>query len=413
MRRHSTAVLSGLLALGTALGAGGCGAGKTETAGGGTGCDTGKGTLVVGVIAPMSGKLSAIGLGIRNSVGLAVEQANARCAVKGYRLTMDAQDDEANPDKGAAAAQRFADDSNVLGIVGPYNSGVARAIQPKIAPSGLLEISPGNTDPALTRGADFAISPKRPYANYFRVVGTDDLQGPFNARYLVEEEDRKKIAIITDGKAVGESSATEFAKEVRRLGGDIVIREKVNENDSDFSGVLTKVKAERPQAIFVGSEYHVAGPLSRQAKDLGLDVPISGTDGLFDPQFIALGGKDGDVVTSVGAPIDKLETGKAFVAAYKAKGYPESYGGFGAFAYDAANVIVSSAASLTAATEWTGSAQQRAELVTRVQDYRTETGANGTIGFDRYGDSVNKMFTVYKVESGKWKDVLSDQAEAK
>ncbi|MGI5286445.1 branched-chain amino acid ABC transporter substrate-binding protein [Nonomuraea polychroma] len=406
-------VLTGLLTIGAVLGAGACGADKTEATGGAGGCDTSKGTLVVGVIAPMSGKLSAIGLGIRNSVQLAVEQANEKCAVKGYKLTMDAQDDEANPDKGATAAQRFADDVNVVGIVGSYNSGVARAIQPKIASSKLVQISPGNTDPALSRGADFATAPKRQYENYFRVVGTDDLQGPFNARYLVETEGRKKIAIITDGKAVGESSATEFAKEAARLGAEVVIREKVNENDSDFSSVLTKVKAKQPEAIFVGSEYHVAGPLSKQAKDLGLDVPISGTDGLFDPQFIALGGKDGDVATSVGAPIEKLDSGKAFVEAYKKRNFPEGFGGFGAFAYDAANVVISSVGKVTANGDWTGSPEQRGELVKQVQAYRTDQGANGLIGFDEYGDSVNKMFTVYKVTSGAWKDVLSGQFEAK
>ncbi|MBF8184965.1 branched-chain amino acid ABC transporter substrate-binding protein [Nonomuraea sp. K274] len=402
------------LAVGAALGASACGADKTEAAGSGAaGCDTSKGTLVIGVIAPMSGKVSTIGLGIRNSVQLAIEQANASCAVKGYKLAMDAQDDEANPDKGAAAAQRFADDVSVVGIVGSYNSGVARAIQPKIAASKLLQISPGNTDPVLSRGEDFATAPKRQYENYFRVVGTDDLQGPFNARYLVEQEGKKRLAIITDGKAVGEGSATEFAKEARRLGAQVVIREKVNENDSDFSSVLTKVKAARPEAIYVGSEYHVAGPLSKQAKDLGLNVPISGTDGLYDPQFIALGGKEGDIATSVGAPIEKLDSGKAFVAAYKKKGFSDGYGGFGAFAFDAANVIVSSVGKVTASAAWTGAPEQRTELIKQVQEYKTGSGANGTIGFDQYGDSVNKMFTVYKVTSGAWKDVLSDQFEAK
>ncbi|SDI28452.1 branched-chain amino acid transport system substrate-binding protein [Sinosporangium album] len=413
MRRKSTAALSGLLAMGVVLGASGCGADKTEAVGGTGGCDTSKGTLVVGVIAPMSGKLSAIGLGIRNSVQLAVEQANEKCAVKGYQLKMDAQDDEANPDKGAAAAQRFADDSNVVGLVGPYNSGVARAIQPKIASSRLVEISPGNTDPVLSRGPEFATAPKRPYENYFRVVGTDDLQGPFNARYLVEKEGMKRIAIITDGKAVGENTATQFAKEAERLGARIVIREKINENDNDFSSVLTKVKATRPEAIFVGSEYHVAGPLSKQAKDLGLNVPISGTDGLFDPQFIALGGKDGDVATSVGAPIESVETGKAFVDAYTKKNFSDGYGGFGSFAYDAAKVIISGVGKVTVSADWTGSPEQRTQMIKEVQAYRAEDGANGLVGFDEYGDSLNKVFTVYKVTSGAWKDELSDQAEAK
>jgi branched-chain amino acid transport system substrate-binding protein len=413
LRRKNGAVLSGLVAIGTVLAAGACGADKTEATGAAGGCDTSKGTLVIGVVAPMSGQVSTIGLGIRNSVQLAVDQANEKCAVKGYQLTMDAQDDEANPDKGAAAAQRFADDTNVVGLVGPYNSGVARAIQPKLASSKLVEISPGNTDPVLTRGEDFATAPKRQYDNYFRVVGTDDLQGPFNARYVVEKEGKKKLAIITDGKAVGEDSATQFAEEAQKLGAQILIREKVTEKDSDFSSVLTKVKAKQPEAIYVGSEYHVAAPLSKQAKDLGLTVPITGTDGLFDPQFIALGGKEGDIATSVGAPIEKLDSGKAFVEAYKKRGFADGYGGFGAFAYDAANVIIGSVAKVTANADWTGDPDQRNEMIKQVQAYRSDKGANGVVGFDQYGDSINKIFTVYKVTSGAWKDVLSGQFEAK
>ncbi|MFD1933367.1 MULTISPECIES: branched-chain amino acid ABC transporter substrate-binding protein [Nonomuraea] len=413
MRSKSTAVLSSLLAIGAAMATSACGGGKTEVAGGTGGCDTSKGTLVIGVIAPMSGKLSAIGLGIRNSVQLAVDQANTTCAVKGYQLKMDAQDDEANPDKGAAAAQRFADDANVVGIVGSYNSGVARAIQPKIASTKLVQISPGNTDPALTRGAEYATAPKRQYDNYFRVVGTDDLQGPFNARYLVGGEGMRRIAIVTDGKAVAENMATEFAKEAEKLGATIVGREKVNENDSDFSSVLTKIKSLRPDAIFTGTDYSIGGPLAKQAKDLGLNVPMSGNDGLFDAQFIALGGRDGDIAASVGAPIDKLSTGAAFVEAYKKRNFAEGYGGFGAFAYDAANVLVFSIGEVTANGAWTGAPEQRTALVKEVQAYSTDQGANGVVGFDEYGDSKNKLFTVYKVTNGDWKDVESGQFEAK
>ncbi|WP_113699276.1 branched-chain amino acid ABC transporter substrate-binding protein [Nonomuraea lactucae] len=413
MRTKSGAALSGLLAIGVVLGTGACGASKTESPGAAGSCDTSKGTLVVGVIAPMSGKLSAIGLGIRNSVQLAVEQANEKCAVKGYQLKMDAQDDEANPDKGAAAAQRFADDANVVGIVGSYNSGVARAIQPKIASTKLVQISPGNTDPALTRGAEYATAPKRQHENYFRVVGTDDLQGPYNARFLVQDEGKKRIAIITDGKAVAENMATEFTKEIEKLGATIVGREKVNENDSDFSSVLTKIKSLKPDAIFTGCDYSISGPLAKQAKDLGLNVPVSGNDGIFDPQFIALGGREGDIAASVGAPIDKLPTGSAFVEAYKKKNFPEGYGGFGSFAFDAANVIISSIGKVTASAAWTGAPEQRTALVKEVQAYSTDQGANGVVGFDEYGDSKNKLFTVYKVTSGAWKDVKSGQFEAK
>jgi branched-chain amino acid transport system substrate-binding protein len=383
-----------------------CSTNKQEGSGDGGSCDTSKGTLTVGVVAPLSGNLSALGLGIKQSAELAVDEANKKCTVKGYKLAVSAQDDEANPAKGGQAATKLSTDPNVVGVVGTLNSSVAQTVQPILKEKSIPQVSPANTNPSLTRGAEFLTAPKRVYDNYFRVCTTDDLQGPYAANYLVEKAGKKKIAIITDGKTYGEGLAAELSTQVAKKGGQIVGSEKVGEKDTDFSGVIAKIKALNPEAVYYGGEYPNAGPLSKQMASAGLNVPLMGGDGIFDPKFIELGGKEGDLATSVGAPTESLATAKAFVDAYKAKFGKEDYAAYGAFSYDATNAIIGALAATLSSGDWAET--KRPDMVTNVGKY-TGSGATGEVKFDQYGDSTNKVLTVYQVTSGKWKDVQTGE----
>jgi branched-chain amino acid transport system substrate-binding protein len=404
VRKHS--VKSAAIVGATLLVVAACGTNKEEGGTAGGSCDTSKGTLTVGVVAPLSGNLSALGIGIKQSAELAVDEANQKCTVKGYKLAVSGQDDEANPAKGAQAATKLATDPNVVGVVGTLNSSVAQTVQPILRDKKIAMVSPANTSPTLTRGNDFLTTPKRQFDNYFRVCATDDLQGPYAANYLVEKAGKKKIAIITDGKTYGAGLAAELQKQVTKKGGTIVGQETVGEKDTDFSGVIAKIKALAPEAVYYGGEYPAAGPLSKQMKDAGLDVPLMGGDGIFDGKFIELGGKEGDLATSVGAPTESLATAKAFVDAYKAKFGKEDYAAYGAFSYDATNAIIGALAKTLGDAAWDES--KRDPMLTNVGSY-SGSGATGEIKFDEYGDSTNKVLTVYQVASGKWKDVQTGE----
>lgn len=404
MRKHS--VKSAAIVGATLLVVAACGSNKNEGGTAGGSCDTSKGTLTVGVVAPLSGNLSALGLGIKQSAELAVDEANKKCTVKGYKLNVSAQDDEANPAKGAQAATKLSTDPNVVGVVGTLNSSVAQTVQPILKEKKIPQVSPANTNPTLTRGNDFLTAPKRQFDNYFRVCTTDDLQGPYAGNYLVEKAGKKKIAIITDGKTYGEGLAAELSKQVAKKGGTIVGSEKVGEKDTDFSGVISKIKALAPEAVYYGGEYPVAGPLSKQMASAGLNVPLMGGDGIFDGKYIELGGKEGDLATSVGAPTESLATAKAFVDAYKAKFGKEDYAAYGAFSYDAANAIIGALAKTVDGAAWDES--KRDSMLTNVGSY-SGSGATGEVKFDQYGDSTNKVLTVYQVTSGKWKDVQTGE----
>jgi branched-chain amino acid transport system substrate-binding protein len=178
-----------------------------------------------------------------------------------------------------------------------------------------------------------------------------------------------------------------------------VTRQKIGDKDTDFSSVIAAIKPSAPEALYFGGQFPQAGPISKQLKDAGLNIPVMGGDGIYDDKFISLGGKDGDYATSVGAPTESLDSAKAFVDAYKAAGYKDGYAAYGAFSYDAANAIIGSLAATLNGGDW--SEGKRADMLASVGKYSGQ-GATGTIAFDQLGDSTNKVLTVYSVTGGKW-----------
>jgi len=372
----------------------GCGT-RTDS---GTGGGSGGKVATIGVIAPLSGDLSALGLGIKNSVDLAIQQANKNGTIPGWTLKLDAQDDQATPDVGKNAATKLSSDDTVVGVVGTLNSSVAQSVIPVLNSANIVQVSPANTNPTLTQGTD-AANPARPYANYFRTCTTDSVQGPFAAQYLLDAG-IKKVATIHDKKAYGQGLVEAFTAAFKAGGGTITDAETINPDDKDFSAVISKVKPTAPEAVYYGGEYPQAGPLSKQLGAAGLNVPLMGGDGIYDGNFIKLGGRDADLATSVGAPVETLDSAKAFVEAYKAAGYAEPYAAYGAYSYDAANAIINALkVSLASATDAKSARQATITAMASV----SFDGATGKVAFDKFGDSVSRVLTVYKVDAGAWK----------
>jgi branched-chain amino acid transport system substrate-binding protein len=375
-----------------------CGSRSDSSDGGG-----GESTKVakIGVIAPLSGDLAALGLGIQHSVELAVKQANDENKVPGWKLEVLAKDDEGKTEPAKNAATSIAADKDVIGVVGTLNSSTSIQVQPVLAPKNIVQVSPANTGPGLTQGANWQTDPKRPYPTYFRTCTTDAVQGPFAARYLFETAGIKKVATIHDKKTYGQGLVGTFTEEFKNLGGQVVAAETINPDDSNYQAVVTAVKQAAPQAVYYGGEYPQAGPLSQQMKAAGLNVPLMGGDGIYDPKYVELGGKTSanDLATSVGAPVEKLETAKKFVADYDAAGFKDPYAAYGGYSYDAANAIIEALkTSLKDGSDVESARPATVEALGKVQF----DGVTGRVAFDQYGDTTSKVLTVYKVTNGKW-----------
>ena len=391
-RRLLSAVVALVALVAGACGDGGDGAGEADAAR----------VVKIGVVAPLDAGLVDFGRGIRNSVQLAVDQANGRDAIPGWRIEVDAADDSSDPAKGEAAAQRLAADAAVIGVVGTYNSGVAARVAPVLAGAGIAMISPGNTDPALTLGPD-AATPVRPHPTYFRMVAADNVQGPFLAHVAFDDLRARRVAVVSEAKAVSKGLADAFGAALGPEGGAVVFTRTVPDRTTSYGDVVRAIAPLRPDVVFFGGEYDVGAEFTKQVAAGGVTVPVMGGDGLKDDKYIQAAGpaSDADLASSVGAPAGSLPSTQPYVDAYARAGFGEPPSDFGAYAYDAANVLIAAAAGALAGAR-SVTREARAATVAAVQATDT-AGVTGRVAFDRFGDTRTKVLTLYRVAQGAWK----------
>jgi branched-chain amino acid transport system substrate-binding protein len=360
--------------------------------------DTKERVVTIGVIAPLDAGLTSFGQGIRDSVELAVQQANEQNAVPGWTIKVRALDDSSDPAKGARAAKKLAADPTVVAVVGPYNSGVAEKAVPVLAAKNIALVSPSNTLTSLTLGVDPA-KPKRPYASYFRLVGPDSLQAVFLA-----EQARAKgfgiAAVVSETKAVSKGLADRFDAAFAKEGGTTAVRKTVPDGATaeQFADFITAATQANPDVVFFGGEYNVGATLRNAAFAAGLRAPQMGGDGMNDPAYIAATGQagDGSFASGVGVPLETLPGADQFLAAYTAAGFTTDPTDYGPYAYDATNAVVAAMSPLLKGKK-TIPSDTRTKVVAGIQ--RTDTtGLTGRIAFDQYGDTRDPRFTLYQVQ---------------
>ena len=365
---------------------------------GGKGDNTSKDTtLTIGIGAPLTQGVVAIGQGIKRGTELAVEQMNARDDVKKLGITFKTTegDDQGDPKTGVTAANTFASDRSVIGVVGHYNSGVTIPASKIYNDNRIVMVSPGATSPTVTAQG---------YDVVFRTCATDDLQGPFAAKEAVKLG-YKTVIVVDDSTAYGEGLAKAFEDEFKAQGGKVLWHTKTQATDTDFNALVTKAKAQNPSCVYYAGLYNAGALLSKQMKNAGLNVPVIGGDGLYDKEYLNLAGKqaEGDLTTCVGLPASLLPAADQFEKDYKAKFPGEEIGGFDAYAYDAAMAIMEAAVK-TAQNDGVDkltSPQGREDLVKATAAISFD-GVTGPISFDDKGDTKNKVVTMYKVVDGKW-----------
>ncbi|MFD3544940.1 branched-chain amino acid ABC transporter substrate-binding protein [Streptomyces sp. NPDC058655] len=406
MRHRSLIAVTAALAAG-ALTLTACGSRDDKAGNDAGGGDT---TVVIGVDAPLTGDLSALGLGIKNSADLAARTANEKKYVKGVTFKIEALDDQAQASSGQQNATKLTANKDVLGVVGPLNSSVSESMQKVFDDAKLAQISPANTSPSLSQGPKWAAGEKvRTYKSYFRTATTDAIQGPFAAQYLFNKAGKKKVFIIDDKKTYGAGLANTFKGEFTKLGGAVAGEGHIDPESKDFSAIVTQVKSSGADVVYYGGEYPAAGPLSKQIKASGATIPLVGGDGIYDKKYVELAGgagAAGDLATSVGAPVETLPSAKDFVANYEKAGFKDPFAAYGGYSYDSAWAVIEAVKKVVDANNGKLPSDARAKVLEAVQGVSFD-GVTGKVSFDEFGDATNKQLTVYKVEGNDWKSVES------
>ncbi|MFJ2095314.1 branched-chain amino acid ABC transporter substrate-binding protein [Streptomyces sp. NPDC087901] len=361
-------------------------------------------TVTIGVDAPLAGPLAESGKGIVNSVHLAAQQANKNQTVPGVTFKIKALDDRAMSKLGKVNASRFVRQPDVIGVVGPLNSRVALTMQRVMDQADLTLVSPGSTNPVLTLGSDWLTGhTARPYKSYFRTVTTDAAQGPFAAQFVYKELDKQRVFIIDDEEAYGLGLAATFESEFTRLGGTVAGKSSISVGDRNFTTLAGQVASSGAEFVFCGGAYPECGRVSRQVKAVSGAIPVVGGDAMYEPTYMDVAGDqaEGDVATSVGAPVEIVHSARSFVTNYKIAGFSTPPGTYGGYAYDSAWAIIEAVKTVAAHNGNTLPAQPRAAVAAAMADV-TFSGVTGPVSFDKYGDATDKQLTVYVVRNGEW-----------
>ncbi len=336
-------------------------------------------------IGPLTGGVSANGLGGRNSADLAVKLRNADAKAK-YEYEMVALDDECKPNVGVQVATKAASDKAVIVGVTHYCSAVAIGTVDTYNKFGLPVVVWGAVLPEITYGNDFK--------EINRVNGTMINQNEVNAKFSTGQG-FKKFAVIHDTTDYGKGHNKYFSENLVKNGGQILGTFGVTADQQDFNAELTKIKALNADALYFGGLTPIGVRIRSQMDKLGIKAHFVGTSGIMSDAFIEGLGPlaEGVLAFREGAPVDKLPGGKFFMEKYTAAKYGEPPEAYGPFAFAAMTLVLD-------AIEKVG--PDRKKVRDELRKTKDRDSIVGKITFDDHGQNTVAAITKYVAQDGKW-----------
>lgn len=343
----------------------------------------------IGHVAPISGPSAHLGKDNENAARMAIDELNAKgFTLNGQKVTLQlvSEDDGADPKQGTAVAQKLVD-ARVNGVVGHLNSGTTVPASKIYNDAGIVQISPATTAPVYTR---------QHFPGAFRVVASDAKLGSTLSKYAIDTLHAKNIAIIDDRTTYGQGVADEFAKGLKKPGIKVVGREFTSATATDYTAILTSIKAKKPDLIFFGGMDSVAGPMLKQIKALGIPAVFMGGDGMCTDALGRLAGDglgEGRVYCAeaggVKGPQEKVMDD--FRARYK-KTFNMDVQLYAPYVYDSVMVMATAMQNAKSADP--------AKYLPVLKNIRYE-GVTGTIQFDPNGDIKDGALTLFTYKGGK------------
>ena len=370
-----------------------------------------KGTISIGVDLPESGAAASGGLSTLNGVKWAVQKAGT---LSGWTLTVENRDDAVqgsyNEAKGVQNVQDLIANNHVVSMIGPYNSAVAKAEIPITNPVGLTMISPSNTNPCLTK--DLATCSYHPQDlrkgkpnNYFRVVATDDLQGPAAATYLYTTLNVHKIGILDEKTVFGKGIADAMQAKFQSLNGTFLRDSYDPATTTDWRNYLNRFKDFGALGMYVGGtdDKKACQPRHQFGQVSGISAwPYLGGDGIETSQCIddAQPGAIGLTATTAGADAGQIPSAAPTITAFKqAFTDPNAYGAYTMSAYDATNIEIEAIKkALAAGKDPNKIADFREAVRANVASTSNYQGVLGSTTFDANGDTSAKIISIYSVK---------------
>lgn len=288
--------------------------------------------IKIGEVGSMTGAEATFGQSTHRGIELALEEINADGGVQGKKIQLVALDNQGKPEEAATAVTRLINQDKVVAILGEVASSRSMAMAPIAQAAKIPMVTPSSTNPKVTQLGEYV----------FRVCFIDPFQGLVMAKFASEELKVKRVAILRDVKNDYSVGLADFFKETFvKNGGQIVVDQSYSAGDMDFKSQLTSIRSRAPEAIFVPGYYTEVGLIARQARELGIKVPLLGGDGWDSPKLYEIGGSaiNGSYFSNHYSAEDTSPHVQQFIKNYQTK-YGIVPDGLAAMGYDAARVLV-------------------------------------------------------------------------
>ena len=348
----------------------------------------------IGEYASLTGNEAAFGRSSHRGTELAIEELNKAGGALGKQFKLITEDTQSKEGESSTVVSKLISREDVIAVLGEVASGRSLEAAPICQQNKVPMISPSSTNPKVTQVGDYI----------FRVCFLDSFQGDALARFAIDTLKAKKVAMMSDvSSAYSDGLGQFFQAGFTKRGGTISSIQKYSKNDTDFNAQLTAIKSTEPDAIFVPGYYQEVGLIIRQARQLGIKVPLFGGDGWEAPELldIAKEAAEGTYYTTHYSPEAKTPEVQNFVKAYREK-YNETPDAMAALGYDSA-IVLADAIKRAGSTE--GPKLRDALAATKgVQ------GVTGTTTIDKNRDAT-KPATVITIKNGKFEYVDTIQPE--
>ena len=344
----------------------------------------------IAVVGPMTGQLAAIGEQMKRGVQAAIDDINAKGGVQGNTLRIEVGDDQCDPKQAVAVANQMVS-KGVKFVVGHACSGSSIPAASVYGENEVFMISPASSAPGFTDDAA-----KSGFNTIMRTYGRDDAQGTFVGKWLAENQKGKRVAVLHDKSAYGKGLADEVKKAMNAGGLQEVTYEAITAGEKDFSALVTKLKQQNADIIYLGGYHGEAALLIRQARDQGLNATLMTGDSLASPEFWKIAGPSGEgTLMSFPKEPRNIPAARAMVETFKAQGFdPE---GFTLFSTAAVQVIASGIDRAKAA---------KPDAVAKaLKDGAPSDTVLGPLSFDAKGDVKNPAYSIYVWRNGSYSEM--------
>ena len=342
-------------------------------------------TIKIGEFASLTGKEATYGQTAHQGTVLALEEVNAAGGVLGRQLELLTEDDQSKAGEPATVVKKLISRDKVIAVLGEITSGRTLEAAPICQNARIPLISPGATAPEVTAKGNYI----------FRVCFIDSFQGTVMAKFALNSLKIRRVAVLSSVSSAQSVGLAKFFRErFTGDGGTVVLEQKYGEGDKDFRAQLTAIRAAGVEGVFVPGYYAEAALICKQARDLGLTVPLFGVDGWESPELIAIGGPavEGAYFSTHYSPENQSPGVVAFNERYRRRWGGDS-NALSALGYDSFMVLVD---ALRRAGTTDGAKLRDALAATR--DF---AGATGLITFDAQRNPT-KSAVVLTVKNGRY-----------